>query len=58
MDSTEKNDATVQPTLVTPDRIEYKSINVVIPSIPAISNNILNASTETAINEYDNLNDY
>ena len=58
MDSTEKNDATVQPTLVTPDRIEETSINTVIPSIPAISNNILNTSTETSINEYDNLNDY
>ena len=58
MDSTEKNDATAQPTLVTSDRIEDKSINTVTPSIPAISNNVLNNSTETTMNEHDNLSDY
>ena len=48
----------LQPTLVTPDLIEDKAINTVLPSIPAISNNILNTSTETTTNKYDNLNDY
>ena len=47
----------LQPTLVTPDLIEDKAINTVLPSIPAISNNILNTSTETTTNKYDNLND-
>ena len=47
----------LQPTLVTPDLIEDKAINAVLPSIPAISNNILNTSRETTTNKYDNLND-
>ena len=38
--------------------IPTQTIDTVIPSIPAISNNILNTSTVTTINEFDNLNDY
>ena len=58
IDSDEKNIATVQSTLVTPDRIEDKAFNTVIPSIPANFNNILNSSTENTINEHHNLKDY
>lgn len=38
--------------------IPTQTIDTVIPSIPAISNNILNTSTVTTINEFDNSNDY
>ena len=38
--------------------IPTQTIDTVMPSIPAISNNILNASTVTTINEFENLNDY
>ena len=38
--------------------IPTQIINAVMPSIPAISNNILNTSTENTINEYHNINDY
>ena len=38
--------------------IPTQTIDTVIPSIPAISNNILNTSTVTTMNEFDNLNDY
>ena len=38
--------------------IPTQTIDTVIPSIPAISNNILNASTVTTMNEFDNLIDY
>ena len=37
--------------------ISTQTIDTVMPSIPAISNNILNTSTVTTINEFDNLND-
>ena len=38
--------------------IPTQTIDTVIPSIPAISNNILNTSTVTTINEFDKFNDY
>ena len=37
--------------------IPTQIINTAIPSVPVISNNILNTSTETIMHEYDNLND-
>ena len=58
IDSDEKNIATAQPTFVTPDRIEDKAINTVMPSIPANFNNILNASAENTMNEHHNLKDH
>ena len=38
--------------------IPTQTIATVIPTIPAISNNILNTSTVTTMNEFDHLNDY
>jgi hypothetical protein len=58
IDSYEKNIATVQPTLVTLDRIEDKATNTVIPPIQANFNKILYTSTENTIDTYHNLNDY
>ena len=37
--------------------IPTQTIDTFMPSIPAISNNILNASTVITMNEFDNLND-
>ena len=55
IDSYEKNIATVQPTLVSLDRVEDKATNAVMPPIQANFNKILHASTENIIDTCRNL---
>ena len=60
MDNNDNNDNLPSASfdIMNEPLIPTQTIDTVTPSIPAISNNILNTSIVATINEFDNLNDY